>query len=94
MKVKTFGKTPAIFVLEFQFTRNESPITLPWQAGGGHLPSTSGGQALMPQLLNESHELWSPQDTTRESLHCSERSHITRPNVLQVGSNAHSQINK
>ena len=77
MKVKTFYKTPATLVLEFQFTRNESPITLPWKAGGGHLPPTTGGQTLRPQLLNESHKLWSPQEATRESVHCNERPHIT-----------------
>ena len=77
-KVNIFGKTPAILVLEFQFTRNESLIALPWQAGRGHVPPTSGGQTLMPQLLNESHELWSPQNTTRESLHCNERSLMTQ----------------
>ena len=34
---------PAILVLEFQFTENESPIVLPWQWGGGgiYLPPAS-----------------------------------------------------
>ena len=34
---------PALLVLEFQFTGNESPIVLPWQGGGGCLPQADQG---------------------------------------------------